>query len=369
MRSLHLLLKPASSACNLRCSYCFYADVSANRPVQNLGMMRRDTAEAIIRRALEEARQITFSFQGGEPTLWGLDNFRFFAETADRLRTGPREIQYALQTNGTLLNEDWAAFFKERGFLIGLSLDGYKELHDANRLDAGGQGSFSRALKAAALLRKAGVEFNILSVVTSPAARHAEKLYRFFQSQNLRYLQFIPCIDDFHSADTRIPGAEYGQFLKALFDLWYQGLTDGHGTSIRYFDNLLRMYMGHPPELCSMSGTCHVQFVIESDGGVYPCDFYVLDPWRLGDVHRDSFTSMLASDAAGRFIAESKSIAKACSNCRWFALCRGGCKRDREPILAENPVTNRFCQAYKDFFHYSHERFAKLSYSGIGNTQ
>jgi len=339
-----------------------YADVSANRRVRNYGMMRRDTAETVIRRALDEATQVTFSFQGGEPTLWGLDNFRFFVETADRLNTGSKSVRYALQTNGMLLDEEWAGFFAAHGFLIGLSLDGHKDLHDANRRDAAGQGSYSKALKAAAMLRKAGAEFNILSVVTQKAARHGEKLYRFFENQNLKYLQFIPCIDDFGSTERQLRPAEYGQFLKTLFDLWYRDVMEGHGISIRYFDNLLSMYMGYPPELCAMDGTCHIQFVIEADGGVYPCDFYVLDPWRLGDVHEDSFTSMLESDKAERFISESKHIAEACSRCRWFALCRGGCKRDREPEPGAIASANRFCQAYQDFFPYSNERFSKLAY-------
>ena len=379
MPGLSLLIKPASGACNMRCAYCFYADVAANRHVGDYGMMRRDTAETIIRRGLSEAGHVTFSFQGGEPTLWGLDNFRFFVETAGRLRAdltqanaeGPpgkgktREAQtsvnYALQTNGILLDEAWAAFFAEHGFLIGLSLDGYKDLHDANRLDAGGRGTYGRALKAAALLRKAGAQFNILSVVTAGSAVRGEKLYRFYQNQNLGYLQFIPCIDDFGSEGRLLDAAGYGRHLKTMFDMWYRDVVAGRGISIRYFDNLLSMYMGYPPELCSMDGACHIQFVVEADGGVYPCDFYVLDQWRLGNVHEDSFGAMLASRTAGRFIAESARH-PACGRCRWFALCRGGCKRDREPLVEGVPSANRFCEAYKDFFAYSHERFGRLAH-------
>ena len=322
--------------------------------------MSRGTAEAIIRQALCETKRVTFAFQGGEPTLWGLENFRFFVETVNRLGMGGAEVCYALQTNGLLISEEWAAFFKEHDFLIGLSLDGYKELHDTNRVDAAGQGSYNRALKAAAVLRKAGVAFNILAVVTSQAARHTEKLYRFYQSQNFKYLQFIPCIDDFGSMETSLTAAEYGTFLKTLFDLWYRGCIKGQGVSIRYFDNLLDVIMGRPPELCSMSGTCPVNFTIEADGGVYPCDFYVLDQWLLGNVQSDSFASMLSTDAAGRFTGESKPLPEECARCRWLMLCRGGCKRDRKPILGGLPSQPRFCQAYKDFFAYSYERFAKL---------
>jgi len=351
MRNLTLLIKPASGNCNLRCTYCFYNDVAENRLVKYYGMMSHETAEVIIQRALVEAKQVSFCFQGGEPTLWGLDNFRFFTETVDRLKTNRVAINYAMQTNGVLLNESWAAFLNEHHFLVGLSLDGYKELHDLHRPD-----SYNRVLKAASLLKKAGVEFNILSVVTSETAGHTDKVYRFFQRQGFQYLQFIPCIDDFEHNETNLTVAQYGQFLNSLFSLWYRDCIAGHGISIRYFDNILSMYAGYPPEQCSMNGVCNIQFTIEADGSVYPCDFYVLDHWRLGNVHTDSFQSMLTSDTAKWFIAESASIQEECTNCRWLRICRGGCKRDKEPI----PSSNRFCQTYKTFFEDSHERFIEL---------
>jgi len=323
-------------------------------------MMAHDTAEELLRKALADSKRVTLGFQGGEPTLWGLDNFRLFVEAANRLNASRAEIQYSLQTNGVLLNEDWAAFFKEHGFLIGLSLDGHRELHDSNRVDAAGQSCFSRVIKAASLLRKTGVEFNILSVITSKSAHHAEKLYRFYRSQNFAHLQFIPRIDDFECIETSLTSPQYELFLKTMFDLWYRDCMLGQGISIRYFDNLLNMFMGHPPEQCSMNGTCQVQFTVESDGGVYPCDFYVLDKWRLGNVHTDGFEAMSASAAAKQFIVESRLIWKECFRCRWYKLCRGGCKRDREPIRNGMPSPNRFCEAYKDFFNYSHEGFTKL---------
>ena len=360
MRNLYLLIKPASSACNLRCVYCFYTDVSANRHVSNYGMMSRDIAEAVIKRALTGTRRVTFGFQGGEPTLWGIERFRFFVEAVNRLNTGGAEIRYALQTNGILLNEEWADFFKEHGFLIGLSLDGYKELHDSNRVDAAGQSCFGKVIRAAALLRKAKAEFNILSVVTSKSASHAEKLYRFYQSQNFGFLQFIPCIDDFESAGSSLSAAQYGSFLKTMFDLWYRDRMAGRDISIRFFDDLMGMYKGYPPQQCSMNGSCPVQFTVESDGGVYPCDFYVLDKWRLGNVRTAGFEAMLTVKEARQFIAESLPVNEECAHCHWYRLCRGGCKRDREPILNGMPHLNRFCEAYKDFFGYSYERFAKL---------
>jgi len=323
--------------------------------VGNFGMMRRDTAETLIGKALQEAGRVLFGFQGGEPTLWGLENFRFFTETVDRLNTDGVEVTYSLQTNGTLLNDDWAAFFRERGFLIGLSLDGYRQLHELNRA-----GSYSGAMRAAALLKKHGVEFNILSVVTAASVNGVEKLYSFYKTQGFPFLQFIPCIDDFGSLENKLTSQQYGRFLKTLFDFWYRDLMAGQGFSVRYFDNIVDMLMGYPPEQCSMNGLCSIQCVVESDGGVYPCDFYVLDQWKLGNIHADSFKTMISSDTAKRFIAQSLPVPDACTACRWHKLCHCGCRRDREPILQEGPSANRFCQAYQAFFDYSYERFVKL---------
>jgi len=366
VKTLGLLIKPVSSACNLRCRYCFYADVSANRHIKNFGVMSRETAETIIRRALGEARRVVFGFQGGEPTLWGLDNFRFFVETAERLNTKRAKINYTLQTNGTLLDGEWASFFTEKDFLIGLSLDGYRELHDASRVGPAGEGSYNGVMESLKPLSIYKTEFNILSVITPESARRAEKLYRFFRRQGFGYLQFIPCIDDFGSEKTSLTDAQYGQFLKTMFDLWYVDVVKRQGVSIRYFDNLLNMYGGRPPEQCSMNGACSVQFTVESDGSVYPCDFYVLDEWRLGNVHADSFEAMLASDTAGRFIAESRHASAECAGCQWLKICRGGCKRDREPVVGGAPSLNRFCGAYKDFFAYSDKRFIQLRNSLLG---
>jgi len=355
MQNLNLLLKPASGSCNLKCGYCFYADVQSNRHRGNLGMMRRETVEALIGNAMKEAKQVLFGFQGGEPTLWGLDNFKFFTETVDKLNTDGVKIIYTLQTNGTMINDDWAAFFKRHNFLIGLSLDGPRQLHEANR-----PGSYAGAMRAAALLKKHGVEFNILSVITGESAGQVEKLYSFYKAQGFHYLQFIPCIDDFGSAKTSLTSQQYARFLKAMFDHWYRDLMADRGFSVRYFDNIVDMLMGYPPEQCSLSGTCNIQCVVESDGGVYPCDFYVLDRWKLGNVHTDSFRSMISSDLAQKFVAQSVPVPDACKACRWRQLCHCGCKRDREPLCETQPSANRFCGAYRDFFEYSYERFRKL---------
>jgi uncharacterized protein len=173
-------------------------------------------------------------------------------------------------------------------------------------------------------------------------------------------MQFIPCINDFGTDDRKLTAERYGQFLCTLFDLWHRDRMSGKPVSVRHFDNLLNIYAGHPPELCAMQGVCNVQFIIESDGGAYPCDFYVLDKWLLGNVCTDSFADMLLTEAAERFTAESRHVREECRECRRYPLCRGGCKRDKEPVQDGIPSQNRFCKSYKTFFDYSRERFIKM---------
>lgn len=321
--------------------------------------MSRETAETIIRRAFDEAAQVTFAFQGGEPTLWGLDNFRFFVETANKMNVAHKPVYYSFQTNGMLMDEEWASFFYKNQFFVGLSLDGYKDIHDLNRIGPAGKGSFNQVLKAAELLKKHKVEFNILSVVTAGGAKHAVKLYQFYKNQGFRHLQFIPCINDFDSTENRLTAEQYGHFLKTLFDCWYPDCMARDIVTIRYFDNILAMVAGYPPEQCSMSGICQCIPTIEADGKVYPCDFYVLDEWCLGDVETNSFVEMLATETARGFVAASQPVEEACRTCRWLNLCRGGCRRDREPVSG-TLSGNRFCKAYQDFFDYTFERFGEL---------
>lgn len=363
MPALSLLIKPASSLCNLRCSYCFYHDVAEHRETASYGVMTQETLETVVRRALSFATgACTFAFQGGEPTLAGLDFFRRFEALVARDAPEGLSVRRALQTNGLLLDEDWAAFLAEHHYLVGLSLDGPADLHDARRTDAQGKGTFARTLAAAKLLERTGVEFNVLSVVDSLLARRAAKVYSFFRKQGLPYLQFIPCLDDFgHEGPPRLTPERYAHFLKTTFDLWYEDVTQGHPISIRLFDNLLEMLSGYPPESCGMSGQCTCQFVVEANGDVYPCDFYVTDPYRLGNLRDCSIPELRASAPACRFIEESLSLPDKCRACPYFVLCRGGCRRYREPFGDGQPGLYQHCEAYLDFFHYAVPRLQALA--------
>lgn len=269
-------------------------------------------------------------------------------------------IHNAIQTNGMLLDDDWCAFLAQHKFLVGLSLDGDKDIHDLNRIDAQGKGTYTRAMKAAKLLEKHQVEFNILVVVTRQLARRAKHIYHTLVKNGFRYLQFIPCIDDFGkepgSSPFSLTAERYGDFLKTLFDEWYKDFMAGQYISIRHFDNWVHMLQGQPPETCSMSGRCTCYGVVEADGSVYPCDFYVLDPWKLGTVQENTFEEMLTCQLAEDFLQASWPVASKCQACKYYPICRGGCRRDREPLLAgegQEASLNIYCDAYLAFFDHA----------------
>ena len=366
MKALGLLIKPASGNCNMRCRYCFYADVTAARNVGNRGVMSLDTLETIVRGALAEAAHFcSFGFQGGEPTLAGLDFFRALIAFEKRHNANGVRIAHAIQTNGTLIDAEWAAFLGEHDFLTGVSIDAGREIHDDLRPGVDGRGTHKRAMKAAELLRLAGVQFNILSVVTGRMAAQPERVYRFYKEHDFRYIQFIPCLDDLkpdaRPAPYSLDARSYGRFLCRIFDLWYEDYRRGAYYSIRAFDNYIHILAGQPPENCAMSGACSPYPLIEADGSVYPCDFYAIDRLYLGNVGERTFAEMLSGPAAERFAATSRQIDERCRVCAYFALCRGGCRRDREPETDGRLCLNKLCEAYLAFFKHALPRMSEIS--------
>jgi len=366
MPPISLLIKPASSNCNLRCKYCFYHSLSENREIKSYGIMDINTLEILVQKTLEYADVgCTFAFQGGEPTLVGLEFFEKLMEFQKKYNTKGVKINNALQTNGIVIDDRWAKFLHDNNFLVGLSLDGTKDVHDMNRIDSANKGTFNRIMKTVDLFNKHKVEYNILFVVNSTVARHVAKIYNFFKRKNFRYLQFIPCLDPLDED----PGGHiysltpdrFTTFLKTLFDLWYEDIKKDNIISIRYFDNLVGMLMGYPPENCGMSGVCRCQFVVEADGGVYPCDFYVIDKWYLGNLKINDFDEIAKSETVKEFIEVSRYVDPKCRQCKWLNLCRGGCRRNREPFADDRPVLNYFCSSYMEFFEYAAPRLYELA--------
>lgn len=355
MPPVSVLIKPASSACDMECSYCFYRDVSDHREHAFEGMLSLADMEKVIVAAMEYAEgYCSFAFQGGEPTLAGLD---FFRQTValERKHGRPGVTVYnSIQTNGLSLDEDFARFLAEEHFLVGLSLDGPPELHNRNRRDNRGKGTCDRVVKAARLLERFGAEYNILCVLTGRNARSVQRIYNFYKKQGFRYLQFIPCLEPLGEErggeSYHLSVEDYGDFLLRSFDLWLQDLRRGDYVSIRHLDNWLSILLGEPPEACGSVGCCSVQFVVEGDGGVYPCDFYVLDEWRLGRVGEQSFAQMARSETARQFVEASRTVPGECRGCPAYPVCRNGCRRDRLVTTEGIIDRNYYCKAYKKFF-------------------
>ena len=364
MPPITVMLKPASGLCNMRCRYCFYADEMAHRTTESYGIMQQDTLEAIIKRVLAFAEgSCNFMYQGGEPTLAGLSFFEQALEFQKKWNVNRVVIENGLQTNGYAIDEAWAEFFASNHFQVGISLDGPKDIHDANRVDAQGKGTYNRVMHAIQLLQKHKVEFNILTVVTRQAARSTGKIYGFFQRNGFAYQQYIPCLDPWEEgAQTpySLTAKDFEQHLKLLFDQWYQQAVRGDLQYNRYFFNLLAILNGQMPEACEMRGVCGRQFVVEADGSVYPCDFYMLDEYRLGNLVTDDFETIERRRQELAFVETSARIKESCKGCKWFALCRGGCRRNWEPVTGPDP-RNVFCSAYQGFLEYAFPRLQQLS--------
>lgn len=365
IKSLSIMIKPSSSNCNMQCEYCFYHDISNKRMQKSYGFMNFELLEIIVQKALKKIEEeCTFIFQGGEPTLVGIDFYKKLVEYEQKYNQKNIEINNAIQTNGLAIDEEWANFFAQNHFLVGISLDGPKKIHDLYRVDNQGEGTFQRIIKAIHLLDKYDVKYNILTVVTPQVARHIHKIYNFFKNNNFTYLQFIPCLYPLDEEPGKynffLTPKKYSYFLKTLFDLWYQDVAKDHIISIRYFDNLIQSLMGYSPAVCGMSGHCNCQFIIEANGDVYPCDFYVLDKWYLGNIEEKSLDEFLKSTISVKFVKSSKYIDPKCHNCPFFSICLGGCRRWREPFISRKPRLNILCPAYQEFFRYTLDRFNNI---------
>ncbi|MGH0052110.1 MAG: radical SAM protein, partial [Sphaerochaetaceae bacterium] len=287
-----MMIKPASAACNLRCDYCFYFDEVANRSSGIHPLMSEEIARNIITKSLDSAKHCSFVFQGGEPSLAGRAFFERFVAIVSEYKKPDTTVSYAFQTNGMYIDEAWAQFFKKHEFLVGVSFDGPPRLHDIHRTDREGKKSGRRVMEGITLLQKEGVAFNILSVVTNDLAQNINVVFPYFVNHGLMYHQYIACMDPLGGGKEYLSPGIYGTFLKELFDLYFAAWKQGKPVSIRFFDNLVGMLAGYPPEACDMAGVCSPQYVAESNGDIYPCDFYCADGQLLGNIRSDSFAAM-----------------------------------------------------------------------------
>jgi len=369
MKFVNLLIKPASSLCNLRCKYCFYEDEAKNRVHYSMGVMREELANVLIQRAFEAVDPdgiVSFAFQGGEPTVAGLPFFRHFVEETKQRKPPKVQMRFSIQTNGTLLNADWAKLFKEEHFLVGLSLDGFRDAHEAHRVDGNGGGTWKQVLAAKRMLDEHRVDYNVLCVVTNLCAGNPERTYKSLKNLGFRYIQFIACLDPIGRRGQEpwslAPDA-YGKFLCQVFDMWYRDWITGDYHSVRLFDDFIHILLGDGASTCATCGKCGVYFVVEGDGSVYPCDFYVLDNWKLGNILEMPIAQMAGSEKAAAFLSRSADKPRACAACSYGAICGGGCKNDW--FTDKGETQNYNCTAFKMLLRHALPRMRQIAQAEI----
>ncbi|MBC1921724.1 radical SAM/SPASM domain-containing protein [Listeria grayi] len=363
MKQISVMIKPASSLCNLRCKYCFYADVVNSREVRSFGKMKPEVMKIMLDQIfidLDKNDHLCIVFQGGEPTLAGLDYFeRFVAYAAAKDKKVT--IHYAIQTNGSIITEKWCEFFRRHHFLVGLSIDMDKEFHDLNRVDAKQQGTYKRVIRTKALLDKYKVDYNILTVLTNQTARHPKKIFEFLLKNQIRYVQFIPCLDDLEAEERSafaLTPEYFASFYTQLFRYWLREYQQGHYISIKLFDDVGNLYGKGLIGACGMLGNCNIQYVIEADGSVYPCDFYATDAYCLGNIQEHTLRELFAGQTAACFLQTAKQQSDYCQHCEFQFSCYGGCKRMKRVMYVNESDT--FC-GYQAFLRECAETLKQLA--------
>lgn len=347
-----LLIKPASAVCNLDCEYCFYLDRQAD-PYKELPgrRMTEETLERLIDGFLFYSYpNSVFAWQGGEPTLAGAAFFERAVELQKRCGRDGQTVSNALQTNATLLDERWCNLFREYNFLLGVSVDGPAELHDRYRVNKQGKATFQKVMQGVELLQKNKVEFNILCVLSGANVEHAGEIYRFFRGLGVEHIQYIP-LAEFGDLGLLQPWTitpeQYGRFLCETFDLWW---PDRKKVRIRFFDNIAEALAGLQPGNCTMHHTCDSYCVVEYNGDVYPCDFFVEKSWKLGNINADSFAEIARRRQRYNFAAKKTIPHPECQVCEFYSVCKGGCPKLRYGRHQRFDDLDYFCAAYKQIY-------------------
>ena len=359
----HLLAKPTGAACNLGCKYCFF--LSKKNLYPNSSFRMSDELLETYTRQYIEAQQIpqaTFAWQGGEPTLMGLDFFKRSIQYQQKYRRPKMIIQNTMQTNGTLLDDDWCEFFHENNFLIGLSLDGPRELHDPYRVDKTGKPTFDRVMKAARLLREHKVDYNILTTVHAANADHPLEVYRFLRDNvKASFIQFIPIVERDNDTgyqegntvtDRSVKADQYGRFLISIFDEWVK--RDVGKTYVQIFDVALAAWAGFPPGICAFSETCGSALAMEHNGDMYSCDHFVEPKYLLGNINDRHMAELAASKKQRKFGRDKLDcLPEYCRKCEVKFACNGECPKNRFIDTPDGKAgLNYLCAGYREFFRH-----------------
>jgi uncharacterized protein len=379
-RPFHLLAKPTGAVCNLDCSYCFFLSKEMLYPGSRF-RMAEELLETYVKQLIEAhagVPEVAIAWQGGEPTLMGVDFFRRSVELAQGyLRPGQRAA-YTIQTNATLLDEEWATFFRENDFLVGVSIDGPRELHDTYRVNKGGKGSFDQVMRGLAFLQDAAVEWNALTTVHAVNGDRGREVYRFLRDEcGARFIQFIPIIERVAEAaeDGAVPWqswrdrplylqdgdvvtgrsvspGQYGRFLVDVFEEWVR--RDVGSVYVQLFDVTLANWIGEPPGLCVHSETCGAALALEHTGDLYSCDHFVEPRYLLGNIKERHLLELVSSPQQVQFGLDKRdTLPQYCLDCDVRFVCHGGCPKDRFIRTPEgDPGLNYLCAGFKEFFHH-----------------
>lgn len=362
-QAFNIMIKPVGSLCNLRCRYCYYLDKAdiygGKEPRMTYEMLETFIREYI---AANDVPEVLFNWHGGEPLLMGLDFYRKAIQLQKKYASGKR-IRNALQTNATLVTAEWAAFFRENGFLIGVSLDGPKDVHDCYRAGKGGGSTSERVVKGIAELYKAGVDYNIMATVNRKSEGRGLEIYQFLKGAGTRFIQFMPVLEHVKGGRIVSPDEEgsqiapwsvsaegFGRFLCDIFDYWVR--HDVGSVFINQFDSTLAMWCGEQPGTCTFAQTCGGNSVIEHNGDLYPCDHFVYEDYRIGNVLETDLRTLMASEKQIRFgIDKRNGLPKKCVTCRWYFACHGECPKHRfNRTDSGEPGLNALCDGYNMFF-------------------
>jgi uncharacterized protein len=347
-----ILIKASGPDCNLRCNYCFYRQKAGLFEGKSHRMSDR-VLDEMIRQAMEIG-VTTFSWQGGEPALMGLDFYKKAVETEIKYGHPGMTVANAFQSNVTLLDRKWAEFLGEYKFLVGASIDGPARLHDHYRKDMKGQGTHKQVMNAVRLLREHNVEVNALVLLNDVNVKEPDAIYEFLKEHEFYFMQFVPCVEagggKGEPAPFCITPEAYGDFLVRVFDLW---VADFPGVSVRDFDDLLLHALGRPPGTCMVSDHCADYAVVEHNGDVFCCDFFVQAKWRLGNILETHLGELVESEKFAEFKRRKAELGKKCTSCEFLGQCYGGCQKHRIVLGGEPTDPSYFCKAYKKLFKHA----------------
>jgi len=362
MQPFTLLIKPAGSDCNIDCRYCFYK----GRAPQ-FGQGKQRMSDEVLERLVKDYMQlgfpvVGFAWQGGEPTLMGVDFYKRAVELQKKYGSPGQKVSNTLQTNGILLNDKWCRFLHDNKFLAGISIDGPREFHDCYRVDHSGSGTFDKVARAIENCKKYKVEFNTLILLNNKNVEHPDELFDFLIENDMTYLQFIPCVERDPAtgkiADFSITPAQYGKFLCKIFDRWYD--YGPHKLNIREFDSTVTYYVMGKHTICTYSNQCAGFIVVEHTGDCFPCEFFVEPKWRLGNILETPIDKLAADSKKRAFARAKQNLSNKCLVCKYLPVCRGGCMKDRVR-LDNDRRESYFCEGYKRFFDYTMPRFMQIA--------